>query len=126
MLSHPVLIPEYVGNMRLGHGSLVADSNFPANSFLLVVGVSGSCKIPQGSCNVNLGFPELFFDGRHVASALQINNVMGTTIGPGSYFLNFSQYGVQINGGHEVMMDRSYVTKQRARTPSGGVIYEDT
>lgn len=41
-----------------------------------------------------------------VASGLQINNVMGVTIGPGGYFLNFTEYGLQINGGHEVMMVR--------------------
>lgn len=28
----------------------------------------------------------------------------GTTVGPGGYFLNFTEYGLQINGGHEVMM----------------------
>ena len=28
----------------------------------------------------------------------------GTTVGPGGYFLNFTAYGLQINGGHEVMM----------------------
>jgi hypothetical protein len=111
-LSAPILIPEYIGNMRLGHGSLVADPTpgvFPPGSFLIVVGVEGSCKVPQGSCNVDLGFPELFLDGSHVASGLQVNNVMGTTVGPGGYFLNFSSYGLQINQGHEVMMDRCWL-----------------
>lgn len=111
-LSRPVLIPEYIGNMALGHGSLVADDTpgvFPAESFLLVVGVQGSCKVPQGSCGLDFSFPELFVDGRHVASGLQINNVMGTTIGPGGYFLNFTSYGVQINEGHEVLMDRCWL-----------------
>jgi hypothetical protein len=28
----------------------------------------------------------------------QILQVMGVTIGPGGYFLNFTQYGLQING----------------------------
>lgn len=63
----------------------------------------------QGSCNVDLGFPELFLDGRHVASGLQINNVMGTTVGPSCYFLNFTLFGIQINGGHEVLLDRSWL-----------------
>jgi len=111
-LSAPVIIPEYLGNLRLGHGSLIADDApgvFPAGGFLVVVGVEGSCKVPQGSCNLDLGFPELFLDGRHVASGLQINNVMGTTVGPGAYFLNFSAYGLQINGGHEVLMDRCWL-----------------
>lgn len=92
LLSRPVLIPEYLGNLRLGHGSLIADDTpgvFPASSFLLVVGVEGSCKVPQGSCNVDLGFPELFLDGRHVASGLQINNVMGAVdLGNGGYAVN--------------------------------------
>ena len=108
-LAAPVLIPEYVGNIVLGHGSLVADDAFPADSFLLVVGIEGSCRVPQGSCNVDLGFPELFLDGRRVASGLQINNVMGTTVGPTFYALNFSAYGVQINAGHEVMIDRAWL-----------------
>lgn len=112
LVSSTVVIPEYVGNMRLGHGSLVADDTpgvFANGTFLLRVGVEGSCNVPQGSCNVDLGFPELFLDGRHVASGLQINNVMGTTVGPGAYFLNFSFYGIQVNKGHEVMLHRAWL-----------------
>jgi hypothetical protein len=111
MISSPILIPEYIGNMVLGHGSLIADNTgvFPAESFLIQVGIAGSCKVPQGSCNVDLAFPELFLDGRHVASGIQINNVMGTTVGPAAYFLNFSAYGMQVNAGHEVMLDRAWL-----------------
>ena len=87
-------------------------------------------RYPQGSCNIDINFPELFVDGAGVASGMQINNVMGVTIGPGrfssssqqlqllsnrkfnsdlwffafaagGYFLNFTEYGVQINDGHE-------------------------
>ena len=111
-LSQPIVIPEYVGNMALGHGSLVADDTpgvFPADSFLITVGVAGSCKVPQGSCGLDFAFPELFLDGRHVASGISISNVMGTTIGPSSYFLNFSSYGIQINQGHEVLVDRCWL-----------------
>lgn len=102
-LASPVVIPEFVGNINFGHGALVADPAFPPASFLVVIGIDGSCKIPQGSCNVAINFDELFFDGSRVASALQINNVMGTTV-TNSYFLNFSSYGVQINAGHEVRL----------------------
>jgi hypothetical protein len=76
---------------------------------LLVVGVQGSCKVPQGSCGLDFAFPELFLDGRHVASGLQINNVMGTTVGPSSYFLNCTAFGLQINAGHEVLVDRCWL-----------------
>jgi len=61
------------------------------------------------SCNIDINFPELFLDGGKVASGMQINNVMGVTIGPGGYFLNFTAYGVQINNGHEVMMERTWM-----------------
>ena len=106
------MLPEMNANMQFGHGSLVASPDFDAGSdpaFLFVVGVDGSCRIPQGSCNIDINFPELFLDGASVASGMQINNVMGVTIGPGGYFLNFTDYGLQINRGHEVMMDRCWL-----------------
>ena len=34
---------------------------------------------------------------------------MGTTVGPSAYFLNFSSYGLQINAGHEVLLDRAWL-----------------
>ena len=107
-VSQPVVIPEYNANMQLGHGSLVAGPGFPLGGFLVVIGTDGSCKVPQGSCNIDLNFPELFLDGRHRAGGMQINNVMGVTIGPGAYFLNFTRFGLQINHGHEVMVDRCW------------------
>jgi len=109
LLSRPLVIPEMNANMQLGGGSLVAGPGFPADSFLIVVGVEGSCRVPQGSCNIDINFPELFIDGAKRASGMQINNVMGVTIGPGGYFMNFTSYGVQINAGHEVMMDRVWM-----------------
>eukprot|EP00929_Paragymnodinium_shiwhaense_P015937 TRINITY_DN124023_c0_g1_i1.p1 TRINITY_DN124023_c0_g1~~TRINITY_DN124023_c0_g1_i1.p1 ORF type:complete len:503 (+),score=54.08 TRINITY_DN124023_c0_g1_i1:52-1560(+) len=109
-ISRSIQIPELVANMQLGHGSIVADAkNFTQDGFLLVVGVKGSCKVPQGSCNMDLNFPDLFLSGSNVANAMQVNNVMGVTVGPGGYFLNFTSYGVQINDGHEVMMDRCWL-----------------
>ena len=108
MISKTITIPEYVANINIGHGSIASADRF-TGEFLLVVGKKGSCKVPQGSCNIDINFPELFLDGRHVTSAMQINNVMGVTIGPGGYFLNFTEYGVQINAGHEVQMDRCWL-----------------
>jgi hypothetical protein len=112
LVSKPITFPEYLANVNFGHGSLVADATpgiFPINSFLLVVGIDGSCKVPQGSCNIDINFPELFLDGSHVASGIQVNNIMGSTLGPGSYLLNFTSYGVQVNGGHELMISRCWL-----------------
>eukprot|EP01063_Lacrimia_lanifica_P012907 TRINITY_DN1959_c1_g1_i4.p1 TRINITY_DN1959_c1_g1~~TRINITY_DN1959_c1_g1_i4.p1 ORF type:complete len:471 (+),score=87.65 TRINITY_DN1959_c1_g1_i4:73-1485(+) len=108
IISRPVVLPEYLANMEFGGGSLVASPEFEGD-FLFVIGVEGSCRVPQASCNIDINFPNLYLDGRGSASGMQINNVMGVTIGPGGYFLNFTSYGVQINGGHEVMMDRVWL-----------------
>jgi hypothetical protein len=107
-ISKPLTLPEYNANMQFGRGSLVASPEF-VGDFLFIIGIKGSCRVPQGSCNIDINFPELFLDGSHVTSGMQINNVMGVTIGPGGYFLNFTQYGLQINQGHEVMMERTWL-----------------
>jgi hypothetical protein len=71
--------------------------------FMIQVGGDVKCNHPQGSCNEDVGFPQLFLDGSHVAGGIQVNAVMGTTIGPTTYILNFTR-GIEINGGHEVMV----------------------
>lgn len=104
-VSASVRIPEYTANMNLGYGSIVAGPGMGSDNFLIVVGnaTSDCVNLPQGSCNMDINFPALFVDGSNKASGIQINNIMGATIGPGGYFLNFSGYGVQINKGHEVL-----------------------
>merc|ERR1719445_3013742 len=75
-ISSPITIPEYNANMHMGFGSIVAGPTFPTDEFLIVIGTKGSCKVPQGSCNIDINFPFLFLDGSHRGSCLQINNVM--------------------------------------------------
>ena len=41
--------------------------------------------------------------------SIQANAVMGTTIGPTTYLLNFSSFGIQVNGGHEVMITETWL-----------------
>eukprot|EP00054_Salpingoeca_dolichothecata_P016149 m.94183 g.94183 ORF g.94183 m.94183 type:complete len:453 (+) comp21842_c0_seq6:247-1605(+) len=109
-ISQTLAFPELVANINMGFGSIVAGPSFPASEFLIQIGIPGSCKVPQGSCNIDINFPEIFVSGsRQAAGCFQINNVMGTTIGPGGYLLNFTQYGVQINDGHEVMIERTWM-----------------
>jgi hypothetical protein len=64
--------------------------------FMIEVGGSEPCDHPQGSCNVNIGFPSLFLDGNHVASGIRIVDVMGTTVGPQTYLLNFTEFGIKV------------------------------
>ena len=55
-ISRPLVLPEYNANMQFGHGSLVATPHF-SGDFLFVIGVEGSCKVPQGSCNIDRASP---------------------------------------------------------------------
>jgi hypothetical protein len=78
--------------------------------FLIQVGGTETCvSYHQGSCNEDIGFPGLFLDGSHVANGIQINEVMGTTIGPQTYILNFTTVGIEVNSGHEVMIDQTWL-----------------
>ena len=92
----------------VGASSTVAPT--PPEHFMIIVGGTSECISPhQGSCNEDIGFPELFLDGSTVANGIQINQVMGTTVGPTTYILNFSSFGIQVNGGHEVMIDQTWL-----------------
>jgi hypothetical protein len=68
---------------------------------MIDVGGDVHCSHPQGSCNEDVGFPQLFLDGSHVANGIQVTSVMGTTIGPTTYLLNFTDFGIQVIGGRK-------------------------
>ena len=57
-ISQPLLLPPMNANMQFGRGSLVATKDFKGD-FLFVVGEQGGCKVPQGSCNIDVNFPEV-------------------------------------------------------------------
>eukprot|EP00937_MAST-01D_sp_MAST-1D-sp2_P002302 g2302.t1 len=78
------------------------------NQFLIQVGGTEPCRNPQGSCNEAINFPSLFLDGSRVANGLSITSPMGATVGPGTYVLNFTQYGLKVVGGHEVMVAETW------------------
>jgi hypothetical protein len=84
-------------------------SPWSGGRFMIAVGGDVHCNHPQGSCNEDVGFPQLFLDGSNVANGIQVNSVMGTTIGPTTYLLNFSSVGIQVLGGHEVMITETWL-----------------
>ena len=55
-ISQPIVLPEYNANMQFGRGSIVAAPGF-VGDFLFVIGIKGSCRVPQGSCNIDINFP---------------------------------------------------------------------
>ena len=93
LLSSPLVVPQYVGNMRIVDGTLRASSAFPAARYVIEVGTSTPrCNPPsgQGSCNENIGMSGLTLDGAHVAAGcLQITATMGATLDASSAIFGF-------------------------------------
>jgi hypothetical protein len=111
LLSAPLHIPQFVGNMRIIDGTLRASPAFPAAEYLLQVGAS-PCSTPsgQGSCNQNIGLSGLTLDGSHAAAGcLLISSTMGATLDSSSAIFGFNQTGIHIQGGHEVMVSETWV-----------------
>lgn len=81
LLSAPLVVPQYVGNMHIVDGTLrAAAAAFPAARYVIEIGAaSPRCNPPsgQGSCNENVGMHGLTLDGSHVAAGcLQITAAM--------------------------------------------------
>ena len=87
VISKPLRIPEMIANFQLGYGSLIVHpTKFPSNgptdntttndaqgTFLLYIGKKDCCHSPQGSCNIDLHFPQLFLDGSSKALGYDAN-----------------------------------------------------
>jgi hypothetical protein len=110
LLSSPFLIPQFFGNVHVQSGELRAAPAF-AGAALLQVGAA-SCTTPsgQGSCNENVGLHALTLDGSHVApSCVAIEATMGATLDSSSAVFGFTSSGVLLQGGHESMVEETWV-----------------
>lgn len=109
LVSAPVVVPPYFGNLRIIDGTLRASSTFPANRYVIEVG-SSACSNGQGSCNENVGMSGLTVDGSHVAAGcISITAAMGATIDSSSAIFGFTQNGIALFGGHETMITETWV-----------------
>ena len=119
LLSQPLLVPPFFGNVHFVDGTLRAAPSFPPSSWLVQVG-NLSCQpvLPngkpdgQGSCVEFVTFSNMLFDAAHVAAGgVNIANAMGATVGPSAFFIGFKQAGVRIDGGHEVMIIEAWLAE---------------
>jgi hypothetical protein len=111
LLSEPLVVPQFFGNLRVIDGTLRAAAAFPPARFVVEVGAS-PCKTPsgQGSCNENVGMSGLTLDGSHVAAGcLKIASTMGATLDASSAIFGFVETGVLLAGGHEAMISETWV-----------------
>jgi hypothetical protein len=116
LISAPLIIPTYVGNVKIVQGTLRASQSFPKDKWLLMIG-SNTC-IPktshgspdmQASCNEFIHVSDIFFDSSHVAAGgVYVAHTMGATIGPSVFFIGFTDVGAKIDGGHEVMIQQGW------------------
>jgi len=112
LISQPLVVPPFFGNLHFRDGTLRADKSFPSNKALIEVGdVACKPKLPtgqddgQGSCVEFVTFEDMLFDAAHIAAGgLHIAKPMGATIGPSAFFIGFKQEGIKIDGGHETMI----------------------
>jgi hypothetical protein len=116
LISAPLVIPPLYGNAQIIGGTLRASAAFPPERFLVEIG-SATCvpRLPsgqadvQGSCGQFFNLNEILFDAAHVAAGgVSVSKTMGTTIGPATFFTGFTQAGVRVNGGHEVMIQQAW------------------
>ena len=111
LLSAPLAIPQFVGNLRIIDGTLRASPSFPADRFVIEIGAT-PCNTPsgQGSCNENVGMSGLTVDGSHVAAGcISIAATMGATLDASSAIFGFAQTGILLAGGHEAEISETWV-----------------
>ena len=118
LLSSPVVLPAG-GNMRVSDGSLRAAGTFPRDRWLLESNQDCLWKCTPGVdcrywntstlCHEDITVENVYFDSSHVASGgLLLNNSMGCVISR-SYFLGFWRSGVNIQGGHEILIEQCWL-----------------
>eukprot|EP01065_Artemidia_motanka_P012713 TRINITY_DN1701_c10_g1_i1.p1 TRINITY_DN1701_c10_g1~~TRINITY_DN1701_c10_g1_i1.p1 ORF type:complete len:505 (+),score=193.60 TRINITY_DN1701_c10_g1_i1:205-1515(+) len=119
LISQPIVVPPFFGNLHFRAGTLRASPSFPADKWLLMVG-DMSCKplLPsgkpdgQGACNEFVSMVDMLFDAAHVAAGgVYIAKVMGTTVGPSAFFTGFKDVGIKIDAGHEVMVSEAWLAE---------------
>lgn len=109
LISSSIVIPPNYGNAQFIHGTLRASASWSDPSRFLVELGSSDCHNSQASCNMNVAFTGILFDGSHVAAgSLLVTATMGTVVGPMTYHTGFVVAGVQLDGGHETMITQSW------------------
>lgn len=129
LLSKPVVWPPMYGNFRMQGGTLRAAPSFPAHRYLVEVGTDDKtvCPFNQKSCNENVGFVDMMFDAQHVAAGcLQINMTMGGVVGPQMFFLGFTDKGLDVNSGHEIMLSNAWFGEFLYSYPGVPSVYNTT
>ena len=108
-ISEPLVFPELVGNFQIVRGTLRAGPGFPSDRYLIEVGNHSCMPDNQKVCNEFINVNEIFLDCSHVAAGgIIARNTMGLTVGPSAFVTGFNVAGVQVLGGHEIMVTEAW------------------
>eukprot|EP01052_Picozoa_sp_SAG31_P000616 SAG31_NODE_17_length_35773_cov_25.999271_41_plen_200_part_00 len=132
-ISAPLVIPAMYGNVQIVRGTLRASATFPRDRWLVEIGnssciphLSNGHKDVQGSCGQFINLNQMLFDASHVAAGgVHVSKTMGTTLGPSVFFTGFTSSGVQIDGGHECMIQEAWFAECEWSDARGSLCQED-
>lgn len=126
-ISSPVAVPSMHANFRITGGTLRASATFPRDRYLVELGTLGFKCAPSdmgASCIEDAGLDHLTLDGGaggvvghtgggvsgyYMAGGIRVSTCMGCNLGPLLYVVHFNVKGIWVQGGHEVMIHRSWV-----------------
>lgn len=111
LISMPIAVPSNYSNYVIAHGTVRASPSFPSTRYLLEFGSEGSyCSNWGDSCSEDGSVEDLFLDAsQRAAGCLKYWSVIGFNAGPDIYCLNFTDDGIHIEGGHEVVVHETWV-----------------
>jgi hypothetical protein len=129
LISEPIYIPPFYGNLNIGNGVLRANPDHFANSssttsgssnrrWLIEIGNLTQCldaenqiHDQQNSCHEFINLHHLLLDANHVAAGgIKASAIMGATI-DAVFVTHFPYVGIQIDEGHEVMIANSWLAE---------------
>lgn len=121
LISLPIVIPSNYSNYKIMHGTLRANPvNFSTSDYLMVFGTPNTDCVNWGdSCVENGSVEDLFLDGNAIAAGgIQFIQVIGFNAGPDLFVINFTTAGIDIEGGHEVILHDSWIASCWYTPPS--------
>ena len=121
LISAPIIIPPFFGNIHITDGSLQASTtpSFPKDRWLIEIGDDDQCRPvtpdgkddPQKSCNEFIDVTNVLLDANFVAAGgIRVSKVMGTTLQE-VFVTGFVTSGIHISNGHEVMISNAWLAE---------------
>jgi hypothetical protein len=120
LISEPIRIPPFYGNIHITGGSLQASTTtFPGDHWLVEIGNDEQCQPvtpdgkpdPQKSCTEFVDVTNVLLDANFVAAGgIRVSKAMGTTLHE-VFVTGFVQAGIQISNGHEVMISNAWLAE---------------